>query len=312
MKNSVIIPAHNPKASSLLRVISALKMQSLPLHDWELIIVDNDSHPKLQNDLVEWHPNGKLISEPIRGLTFARICGIKESTAKSLVFVDDDNILQSDYLESVNKLREAMPKIGAFSGNIEPEFEVPPPKDMYPYLNLLAIRKVDRAIWGNNYPSLPITGAGMVIDVSVGKYYVEEMQRCPERLKLDRIGSSLNSFGDVDLAWCACDLDMGIGVFPELNLTHIIPKERLNHEYLQKLAMGVSCGSVLMQHFRGNTPSYPSRLELLINAYKVLRCTGFQRKMLKAEHQGKVKAFRDIKDITMGKNWESRYTDIAS
>lgn len=298
MKVSVIIPAYNPDLLSLNRVLSALKNQTISQANWELILVDNNSTIPLKEDLLSWHLNSQVVHEPAQGLTHARIRGIKEAKSKTLVFVDDDNVLQSDYLETAIKLRETMPEIGAFSGNIEPEFASMPPKDINPYLSLLAIRRVEKAFWGNNYPAIPVVGAGMVIDSSVATHYINEMERCPERLRLDRIGSNLNSFGDVDLAWCACDLGMGIGVFPELNLTHIIPNERISHEYILKLAFGVSRGSVLIQHFRGNTLSPPSRLESLIHTYKLIRCKGFQKRMLKAEYQGRTQAFREIRNAT--------------
>jgi hypothetical protein len=41
--------------------------------------------------------------------------------------------------------------------------------------------------------------------------------------QLDRNGTSLLSGGDNDLAGCACDLGLGIGLIASLKLAHLIP-----------------------------------------------------------------------------------------
>ena len=48
---------------------------------------------------ISWHPNGRHVREDELGLTPARLRGVAEAVAELLVFVDDDNILDPDYLE---------------------------------------------------------------------------------------------------------------------------------------------------------------------------------------------------------------------
>ena len=45
---SVVIPTHNPRMDYLARVIEALKQQTLPCEQWELVIVDNGSEQPLR------------------------------------------------------------------------------------------------------------------------------------------------------------------------------------------------------------------------------------------------------------------------
>src|SRR4051812_49081425 len=96
---SVIICAHNPRPDYLQRALDALKAQSLPQPQWELLLIDNASKEPLASAYdLSWHSRARHIRENELGLTAARLCGIRESTGELLVFVDDDNVLAPDYL----------------------------------------------------------------------------------------------------------------------------------------------------------------------------------------------------------------------
>ena len=90
---SVVICSHNPKPAYIDRVLAALKAQTLPLVDWELLLVDNASEPPLAETIdLSWHPRARHILEPELGVVFARFRGLKESQGAISVFVDDDNV----------------------------------------------------------------------------------------------------------------------------------------------------------------------------------------------------------------------------
>ncbi|MDP2136577.1 MAG: glycosyltransferase, partial [Candidatus Didemnitutus sp.] len=94
---SVIICAHNPDQGRLQRVLDALRTQTMPGPDWELLLIDNASHPPLTGRLdLSWHPLARICVENQLGLTWARLRGKTESTAALLVYVDDDNVLAPD------------------------------------------------------------------------------------------------------------------------------------------------------------------------------------------------------------------------
>ena len=48
-----------------------------------------------------WHPNGRHIFEGQLGVAYARQRGMREMSADLLVFVDDDNVLDPNYLAEV-------------------------------------------------------------------------------------------------------------------------------------------------------------------------------------------------------------------
>src|SRR5258706_13145188 len=99
MECSVIICTHNPRADYLKRVLGALKAQTLPKEQWELLLIDNASKESISKlcDLT-WHPQARHVREDELGLTAARLRGIAESMGNVLVFIDDDNLLEEDYL----------------------------------------------------------------------------------------------------------------------------------------------------------------------------------------------------------------------
>lgn len=45
---SVIIPTHNPRRDYLSRVVDALRVQTLPHEEWEVLVVDNGSREPLK------------------------------------------------------------------------------------------------------------------------------------------------------------------------------------------------------------------------------------------------------------------------
>jgi hypothetical protein len=93
-------------------------------------------------------------------------------------------------------------------------------------------------------------GAGLFVRKEVADYYLELNDRGKRNIQMDRSGKSFFSGGDNDLAACACDIGMGVGLFHELTLRHFIKKERMDMEYLLKLAHGISASAVVLRAFR--------------------------------------------------------------
>src|SRR5690242_20640193 len=124
---SVIICTHNPRSQYLRRVLKALRNQTLPLNQWELLIIDNASHQPLTSAAwdVSWHPLTRIIREDELGLSVARRRGMRASSANVLVFVDDDNVLELNYLATTLQISQGWPLLGVWgSGCIRPEFEI--------------------------------------------------------------------------------------------------------------------------------------------------------------------------------------------
>jgi glycosyltransferase involved in cell wall biosynthesis len=241
MKLSVIICTHNPRLTFISRTLEALRRQTLPMAQWELLVIDNVSHPPVA-DLVtlEWHPNAHHFREEVLGLTPARLLSIQKSQGELLVFVDDDNLLDRNYLANAVKIYDECPFVGTFGASIEAEFEVDPPLSIRPYLEGLAIRTTLRDHWSNarKWSEATPFGAGMCVRREVAELYLERVRSDRLRFALDRKGTSLSGGGDTDIAWTSILLNKGTGCFARLRLCHLIPKDRLTESYIEHLQMG--------------------------------------------------------------------------
>lgn len=288
---SVVICTRNPKEAYFLRVLEALKTQTLPNGAWELLLIDNASDDLLASRVdLSWHPRARHVREEEMGLTPARLRGIAEATAPLLVFVDDDNVLAADYLEEALKIFRRAPQIGAFGGSISGDFEIYLEEWMRPYLSNLAIRAVQVECWSNDPWDRRVTpyGAGMCVSSDVAAAYAEQVRSDPIRRKLDRVGASLSSSGDTDLALTSCDLGKGMGNFPQLQVLHLIPAERLTPEYFAKLTHGITKSGMVLRYCRyGVAPTpVPEYRQWIRRFANVLRGRREGAAIYKAEQQG--------------------------
>ena len=261
-KISVVICTHNPRLDYLDRALAALRNQTLPFEQWELLLIDNAStHPLANVCDLNWNPNARCVVEKELGLTPARLRGIKDSCGDLIVFVDDDNVLATDYLECAAQIANAFPYIGAFGGSIKGEFETTPEPWALPHLRWLAIREIQRDNWSNLFNSSNEStpyGAGLCVRRSVAEDYFHKALGDSKRKALDRVGSGTGSAGDTDLAYCAIDLGMGIGTFCRLKLTHLISKKRLTEDYIVRLSAGLRASGEVLSSLRPST-AIPAR-----------------------------------------------------
>ena len=236
---SVIICAHNPRAEYLQRTLAALQAQTLSQDQWELLLVDNASQPPLaQSYDLAWHAQGRHLSENALGLTPARLRGIAEAGGQWLVFVDDDNVLAADYLATVQAIAAGHPRLAVFgAGKLRPEFEIPPPAELKNLLSLLALRELDAPRWGGNprdAANLPC-GAGLCVRRETAGQFAKLVEQLKTGVVLGRKGGELFSHEDDLFSWAAAGAGMEFGVFPELQITHLIGAGRLNQAYFLRL-----------------------------------------------------------------------------
>ena len=296
---SVIVCAHNPRSDYLRRVLEALRIQSLRKDEWEVLLVDNASSEPLSAawDLA-WHPAARHIREDELGLTAARLRGIRESRGALLVFVDDDNVLDADYLETARDIASSVPQIGAFGASTRGEFDVPPPEWIVPHLDGLAICELaqDHLSYAPGWSLATPYGAGLCVRRAVADDYAEKASTTPLRKILGRTGARLGAGEDSDLAWCAIDIGMGTGRFCSLRLTHLIPGERLTEAHVIRLQAGFAASEEIAAVLRPDRPvrkraSWRRKAALLV---EWLRTSGLERKILVASYRAREDARKTI------------------
>ena len=288
---TVIVCTHNPRKDYLERVLDALEAQNLPRRQWELLLIDNASDANVCDNFdLSWHPAGRCIPEPELGLTHARMRGICEARADVLVFVDDDNVLDVDYLKTALEIGEKYPSIGAWGGQIRGEYEIEPPDWSKAYLPYLGIREFTKEKWSNllhQHETTPC-GVGLCVRKSVADQYVQLVVTDPRRALLGRVGSRLTSCEDTDLAFTACDLGLGTGQFPSLRAIHLIPASRLEEEYFVRLCEAIAYSHAILDSFR-NKKSQITQRDDLLNEYDQSIMTFVEHRQL---HQALIRGTR--------------------
>jgi hypothetical protein len=253
---SVIICTHNPRPQYLQRTLSALQRQTLPFGSWELIVIDNASTPELEGTYdLSWHPNSRMIREPQLGLTPARLRGISESGADLLLFVDDDNVLDPDYLASTIRLMTENPHLAVIgAGILDPEFEVQPKPEVEPVLPMLALRRVPSVLWSNNPKDSGCIpwGAGLCVRRETAGFYGCLVAQLQCSSVLDRRGQQLCSGGDDLFSWAAARTGKGFGIFPELKITHLITPVRVTRSYFLRLIHDHSFSHGVLRYLLAN------------------------------------------------------------
>jgi glycosyltransferase involved in cell wall biosynthesis len=295
---SVIICANNPRPDYLRRVLDALRQQSLSPDKWELLIVDNASNEPLASSCdITWHPNGRHILESELGLAPARRRGMREARTELLVFVDDDNVLAENYLSEAIGVSRNWPVLGVWgSGYIRPEFELEPPAHLTKFLHHLALRDLPAARWSNVstcFDALPI-GAGMCVRANVAAAYQRSCEQSTIRI-MDRQGKSLSSGGDDEICFVACKEGFGMGVFPELRMTHLIPRERISEKFFVNLIEGNTTADFLLAYkWRGISPSFSSAARTLLYCLRsIVKDDRVERRM----HVARIRGFLHAKKI---------------
>ncbi|PYK59869.1 MAG: family 2 glycosyl transferase [Verrucomicrobia bacterium] len=298
MQLSVIICSHNPRMDYLVRVLQALKEQDLSCFEWELLLIDNASRIPLAGTCdLSWHPHARSVVETEVGLTSARLRAIREARSEILVFVDDDNVLEHDYLLECTRISENYRYLGAWGGQELHEFEGGEPQEKWKR-DFWMPPRLEKEIWSNNYDRAAApAGAGMCIRRVVAMKYAECVTPGSLRSSLGRSGRGMNSSEDFDMAFTACDMGLGIGRFPSLRLVHLIPRQRLTDDYLFRLIKGISYSETVLIALRQGIPAKQCRIDRLVDFYKRLRMPKLQRSIARAVADGRMRALNDLVDL---------------
>ena len=296
---SVITCSHNPRADYLARVLEALRAQTMHVQQWEYLLIDSASTDPLEPRIdLGWHPHSRCVREQEAGLTRARLRGIAEAKGDLLVFVDDDNVLDPDFLEQAVHIYDGRPDIGSWSGASRPGFDEPAPSWTRRHWGNLVIRDVPRDMW-SNLPMLPDTmpcGAGLCVRRQVAEHYAALHHDGKRPIALDRNGTSLLSGGDNDLAACACDIGLGVGIFGALRLTHLIPASRLSESYLLSLAENIALSSIVLRSFRAESApiAAPTLKSQLADTLRLATMKARDRRVFRAVRRGERRAREEL------------------
>ncbi|MBA3848428.1 MAG: family 2 glycosyl transferase [Opitutus sp.] len=241
---SAVICTYAPRADYLLRVIGSYAAQTLPSAERELIIVDSGSPVPLSGRSDLPLPAGTRLLRTARpGLALARLTGIRAAAGDCIAALDDDTVMEPDYLAAGLDHLDRNPRCASVSGRLRGEFESPPPAWIGEFHTLLALRDLgERIITAEfpageppgNYPDCAPLGANLSRrDVCLD--YFSAWERDASRRTLGRNAGSLASGEDNDFALFVLKSGRSVAYLPAMRLLHLIPARRLDPDYLARL-----------------------------------------------------------------------------
>ncbi|MGZ3757421.1 MAG: glycosyltransferase [Mucilaginibacter sp.] len=268
---SIILCCYNSarRIEQTLTHLAALDTDGI---DCEVVLVDNGSTDGtreaalaiwagLNNDDVKL----RIAYEPQSGLSFARQKGVDTAEYQYLIFCDDDNWLDNNYVRTTVSLFRSNPGVAALGGFGVPVFENSNNKPVW----------FDKLYHGyavggqgeNEQFTNSVYGAGMAVKKDVLKQVIDHYPM----LLHGRKKNTLSSGEDSEICLRIRLLGYKIRYSPNLKFSHFLPDERLTWSYLKKLHVGLAKTFVIIdlynQALTNNTLSLPSFYWLKKNLY---------------------------------------------
>jgi hypothetical protein len=233
--------------------------------------------------------------------------GIQEASADLIIFVDDDNVLDDKYLAEAIKIGQEWPSLGAWgTGCIRGDFEVEPPVNLTKHRPWW--REVPTPRWSNvaSCEDAVPWCVGLCLRKEVGMAYSQFCDQSSIQIT-SRQGASLFGGEHIEISFVCCNHGLGIGIFPELKLTHLIPKGRLSEDYLVRMMEDSSLSGLLLYYkWQHIIPQSPFSIKTLLSVLKtILLYRGVDRDIRFAWVRALIKANKIIKMDLRKNKWSN-------
>ena len=235
---SIIICTYN-RDKNIYNVLESLAQNDYPADCYEIVLVNNNSTDETPLECSRFQTafpqvNFRYFIETSQGLSYARNRGIEESMGDILVYVDDDALVNREYLSAYADFFEKHSEIDAAGGPIIPKYEVEKPRWMSHFTEQLVTGAKDlgsnmREFPKNDYPGGGNAGYRKSVFDKIGLFNVE----------LGRKGDSLIGAEEKDIFDKMVNLGMRFYYLPKAILYHIIPAKKLSMEYFDRLTYSI-------------------------------------------------------------------------
>lgn len=251
---SVIICTFNG-AIRLPVALQAIAHQQIdPAISWEIIVVDNASTDETIDVANAWISRFgdklRVVSEPRPGKAYALHKAVNEASGEFYCIVDDDNLLDSNYLAAGLAFLRSHPECAVIGGRTFPSFPhgVTPPADFEQrFANLLACRDRGTDIVWDVVPP----GAGQMGRISLLRRVYEQIGT---RLE-DRVGEGVGCCEDLEKGHVLQRLGWRTAHVPELRLYHVMSDRRLTGEYIDALTCAAISNGPWLRLVAGKDPN---------------------------------------------------------
>lgn len=229
---TVAIPTYNG-AKTLPLVLEKLKSQITSANlAWEVLVIDNNSTDETAQVVQTFQENWpspaalRYCFETRQGLAYARQRAVKEAKGDFVGFLDDDNLPATDWVAAAHAFGKTHPQAGAYGGQIQGNYEVPPPQEFDRVKSFLVIRKYANVakLFEPEKLRLP-PGAGLVVRKQA---WIEAV---PDRFVRTHRGGN-----DYEISLHLYRKGWEIWYNPEMQIEHLIPAWRMEKRYLLRIA----------------------------------------------------------------------------
>ncbi len=248
---SLIIATYN-RAEQLMTTLNSVAEQSATAEEWECIVVDNNSQDNTSERVAAFitaHPelNIRYVFEGVQGLSAARNAGIRASVGDIVAFIDDDERIVADFIDSYIQLFDTKPDAISAGGRIIAEYPTGRPRWMSHYTEEPIANPMDFGEEVRLFPPHRIPGGG---NMAIRRKALDEVGYFNPQL--GRTGKRLIGGEESDLFERLRQRGMRCYYVPQAVMYHIIGQEKLTKDYFCRLAYntGVSQRSRAELHHR--------------------------------------------------------------
>jgi glycosyltransferase involved in cell wall biosynthesis len=249
---SVIICCYNA-AARINKTLEHLQKQIVADEiSWEVIVVDNASTDNTSSIAqIKWneHPvtELKVVAESKPGLMNARRKGLQTAQYDIVSFIDDDNWVETDWVQKVADVFAMNEKIGACGGRSEAIFEEHKPEWFDDYQSSFAV-----GVQGDQSGIVDdkkgfLWGAGLSFRKSL---WHELENRGFKNLTVGREGKNITAGEDSELCYAIRLLGYHLYYNKDLGLKHFMPANRMNIKYLGKMFEGFGKAYARLNSYR--------------------------------------------------------------
>lgn len=235
---TAIICTYN-RAKYIGNLLESIAANDLPKSEYEILLVDNnctDNTREICEAFAAAHKDVlfRYVVEPEQGLSAARNKGIKEAKGDSIVYIDDDALVDAHYLRSYAEWFDSHPETMACGGPIEPLYETAEPSWMTPFTKALLTAWMNYGDKVREYPKGRYPGGG---NAAYRKEVFDKVGLF--NTALGRKGGNLMGSEEKDIFDKMHALNMQILYLPTPVLHHCIPQAKLEKDYFDRLTLQI-------------------------------------------------------------------------
>ena len=238
---SVIICTYN-REQYLVEAMQSLVEQDFDKARFEVIVVNNNSKDDTERvckNFIASHPECQIYyyNETEQGSSPARNKGARHAKGSLLIFMDDDAIAEKDFLKNGWQFHSANPAIHGFGGRIIARYIPAEPKWMSHYVSALV----------GNFDYAPI-----VTEFIPNKYPLESNMAITKKafdeiggfnIALPGVKGNLRIGGEgKDLYFRLKEKGQRVFYVPDMIVHHVVEVNKLDNEYLYRVASGIGRG----------------------------------------------------------------------